>query len=172
MLFNATIHNLDNHIEELNQEIKELEDKLQYLRKSVTQVEQHKQALMTAESACESALQQLEKAITVTRQVDANQLDNLREVVNDLFTRVSVVALPFEPEGNKPEPEPDLEIEDNSTEDLERENNLPNGKEYDLEKLTTKELRKKADELDIDKRIKSRKRLLQEIEVKRYSSIN
>lgn len=87
MLFQNTLQTIDQNIDHVNQEIQELEQKLETLREYKTQQEAHKQALLTAEQASESAIAQLTNAIAMVNTVSPDDLHTLKEHLDALFEK-------------------------------------------------------------------------------------
>lgn len=86
MLFNQEINNIDNQLQGYGDRIEELEAQLKLLRTEKGQLEEHKQKLLTAEQAAESALEQVRIAVSLVSTVDTNQVEIFHDAVDNIFT--------------------------------------------------------------------------------------
>ena len=77
MLFEQTIASIDHNIDNVNNEIQALEEKLENLREYKTQQEAYKQTLLTAEQASESAIAQLTNTIAMVNTVSPDDLSSI-----------------------------------------------------------------------------------------------
>jgi chromosome segregation ATPase len=104
MLFTAKINELTNHIEDNQTTIAELEARIEALREENNRIASHLQALGSAESAAESALAQVQNAISMITTVDPSQLDTFRQAIESAFAQdVALLAEPTPETGDDDE---------------------------------------------------------------------
>ncbi len=90
MLFNLQIGNIDGALQNYTDRISDLEQQLVTLREEQSQLQEHKQKLLTAEQAAESALEQVKLAVNLVGSVDNTQVEVLQNAIDKVFSDFSL----------------------------------------------------------------------------------
>jgi TolA-binding protein len=112
MIFNTQVTTVQNQVNSNADTIEQLQNQIEMLRQQNLELQSHLQALGTAESAAESAVAQLQTAISLIKAIDPSQLRVLKEVVDGLFEiqgqeDVKLIAeVDEEPTVTEPKPTP------------------------------------------------------------------
>jgi hypothetical protein len=85
MIFNTQVTTVQNQVNSNADTIEQLQQQIELLRQQNLELQSHLQALGTAEAAAESAVAQLQTAISLIKAIDPSQLRVLKEVVDGLF---------------------------------------------------------------------------------------
>ena len=85
MIFNKTVATVQNQVNQNASLIDSLQAQIEELRVQNLQLETHLQALGSAESASESALEQVRTAVTMITAIDPSQLEVLKAAIDEVF---------------------------------------------------------------------------------------
>ena len=114
-MFNSTLQNLNNQINDSQSAIANLEAQLQQERENLKQLETHKQAFTTAASAAQSAKEQVMVAIQLLGTVAPENLSEFKDELNalfDLYSQSVLVETSTDTDSQDQSPNDEVPIED------------------------------------------------------------
>jgi chromosome segregation ATPase len=102
MLFQNKINQLNTKVSEINATIEDLSRQIEALREQKLALETHLQELGSAENAAESALVQVQTAISMIQAISPDQIATFKDAITALFNTKLPILPPVTPD---PEPE-------------------------------------------------------------------
>lgn len=144
MLFTAKINELNAHIETNQATITELEGRIEALREENNRIASQCQAMLSAESACESAIAQLGVALQLTAATDPTMVQTLKDAALAVFNQDAALLAP--------EPELSHEADDDDQEDGSIEVEVVSDETIDYNALRVAELRSLCRQQGLDHR--------------------
>jgi hypothetical protein len=167
MLFQNKINQLNATVSTINATIEDLSRQIEALREQKLALETHLQELGSAENAAESALVQVQTAISMIQAISPDQIVTFKDAITALFNTDLPTLPPVTPDPEPKNPTPDEEntiIVEPTLEDMVGDNNptiadllkeeytktTTNGHPAWIKRLSVAKLRKLCQERNLD----------------------